>query len=303
MASSTGVVIEGPMVTPGQKADGVPHNFSETVKAICIKAYKKAYDKRREDFKAMQTTLQSHGTKFGGPHAAALTGGVTASLAARENEVQKVLDYTNENYTDFFSTDLAIFHERDVDSSGFLEKKEFIPLLESEDNFGMTADEAKETMEHWDVDESNSIGPFEWAAFCAVKRAEMAYCVEKNKTDVLIAAMDQTIPGAKGCCPSCCLPCLGPCAVCCICWGTAFACCTCGLSLCIPVCCLCLVGAAASEGAPQLKIDLVEAELKGEKEGKQQAKKIIMEGPKDDAKSGVKKWQRESMGEYKKGST
>jgi len=299
----TSIVDEGPLVAPGQAAnvaDYVPKKFSKHVTQSCVNLYKKAFAKRHDDFVELDGRLNAKRNQFGGNFANALTGQITSKFAGRQATIQKVIKYDEKDFLEFFNQDLGIFHGRDVDHSGFLENKEFIPLLETEANFGMTTEEAEQVMKEWDVDKSNTIGPFEWAAFNACKRAEVTYNVEKEKTAVLIKAMDECIPGSKGCCPECCLPCLLPCASCCILWGVCFACCTCGLSLCIPVCCAMCIGAAADSRAPELHMNLEAAERRGKIEGNTTAKRIIMEGPEDDLKKGVKKWQRESMEAYTK---
>merc|ERR1711998_245059 len=178
------------------------------------------------------------------------------------------------------TTRMASFQAVDVNNNGKLEPAEFQAAMATA--YGMSGASALAAMKKWDVDQSESIGPYEYVTLSCTQHAEKYFGGYKLANQQKMAESNAMFP-----CGLCCLACCSYFAICC-------SICTLCLSW-IPMCCM-TSNAASRMGDPAVAAELCEtkARLRREmgEEIKQNCIEKLLKGPDAQTKTSIQTAQQ-----------
>jgi len=236
-----------PQASHPNLAVAVEPPFTENIRTQCLLAYRKAHDRKSRKYDEIIQTFQQKG---GNSQAAPLQ---QVNYYAAATGLQKIRDKQPEDFELWFMEDQQSFQEFDADKNGVLDKQEFSLFVRK--LFDMTTEESETAMKKWDLDNSNSIGPYEFVVAMAVWHTHLEWETSLERYN----GMQQQ----KICCEAC-APYFLIIGLCC-------SVCTLCLSW-TPTCCQ-MFGSAAgiNEGN--------ETFANAERNAKKSAKKEVLDGP------------------------
>jgi len=221
--------------------------FTENIRTQCLLAYRKAHDRKSRNYDEIIQTFQRKGDNS---QASPIQ---QSDFYAAAQGLKRIRNKQPEDFELWFMEDQQSFQEFDADKNGVLDKQEFTLFVRK--LFDMTAEESETAMKKWDIDDSNSIGPYEFVVAMAVWHTHLEW---ETSYERYKGMQQQNI---------CCEPCAP------YFFAIGLCCSTCTLCLSwIPTCCQ-MFGSAA--GVNEGQQTMVNAERNAQKA----AKKEMLDGP------------------------
>merc|ERR1711907_309719 len=254
------------------------------MKAKCVGLYKKSHELKTPKFQAVialcdQKITAVQATYGGGGAGEAVFGTVGQMMVKMYTEckgdAERVLSYGDEQFSAWYDMDMKLFNDEiDTDKNGKIDKKEFAKWV------GITWDcsetEANDIFTRWDVNEDESIGPYEYCTLMAVFHAEHESATIEHTVEMLADLEKAMFPCGLGC------------FLCTAYFGVALCCCTCGLSF-VPLCCLSAMSPKPMEYGSDEQVDHQdECDAEIAKKSLASTKAVLQKGPLDSLKTVIR---------------